>query len=156
MNTHANDSTVSTAANSGAPESRFFDKAGAGKQRSRDQFENAVFQSDLVHTLFDPSRSRYAFDAREVLRTRSMERNDDDYYGPEVSAMWFGWRLHEAATRTADAAGRRQRVVLPTRPVNSDMPYALREDGTFAEKRAWIAGAQWAHDRMIDNINSAG
>lgn len=135
------------------PESRFFEKAGAGKERSRQAFEAAVFQTDLVHTLFDPSRSRYAFDAREVLRTHSMERNGDDYFGPEVSAMWFGWRLHEAATRTQNALDRKQRLTVPTRPQTNDLPFVLRDDGTFAERRAWVQGAQWAHDRLLEQLN---
>ena len=135
------------------PESRFFEKAGAGKERSRQAFEASVFQTDLVHTLFDPSRSRYAFDAREVLRTHSMERNGDDYFGPEVSAMWFGWRLHEAQTRTANSLDKKQRLTVPNRPQNSDLPFVLRDDGQYAEKRAWVEGAQWAHDRLIEQLN---
>lgn len=67
--------------------------------------------------------------------------------------MWFGWRLHEAyARKQQGATEKKPRVVAPARPSNADLPINKRAQ-PYDVKTAWVEGAQWAHDRLIEKTN---
>lgn len=126
---------------------------------SRAAFEDEVFKAHFIKSISKKKPSDQFMSCDALNKDELCERDGDDYKRPEVSAMWFGWRLHEEAEFKLKYPGLNELGVrglvvesgidVPTSPSQEDALRELQHAEPVAVTERWLSGARWAHRRWL-------
>lgn len=125
----------------------------------RDAFEDEVFRVFFIKSIKKDPKKQF-MDCTNVSKAELCERDEDgDYKREDVSAMWFGWTMHDAAEHKMKYPGLTEVGLrgmlfpihsdndIPTRPTMK-MARELGHVGQLDEGN-WLKGALWSHERWL-------
>lgn len=129
----------------------------------REAFEEKAFGEYFIKSIKKTNKSQFGFSVDcEDKATFCARDEEGNYVREDVSAMWFGWQMHDEAEHKLkhpglDQVGLRGFIVesnrdFPLAPTQQDALRELQHAEPVPVTERWLSGARWAHKRWLRSL----